>query len=448
MNYNDSIINVTRFFEPIWDPEYVFYGRTTVSVWAYKHLGTGYGCVAGFASLLGEEYVPYVAIGKLCIIEFEITAVPPKDCKSSCTLNINNPDTWLLDEERNEIPAVKQNGYYELIWGGAPPPPPPHPPGVYIIGTITVSDLAPGANITLTFTWNTTGVIPKDYRVWAEASVVPGEEDKEDNTYINGIIKVMKPPIANFTYSPQFPKPGETVIFNASASTPDGGTIVSYHWNFGDGNTATTTDPIITHTYSFSGLFNVTLTITDSDGFTDSTWQMIYALTRDIAIINITPSTNKTYVGHTITINVTVTNKGEAAETFHVILYYNITNDDIIGVQEVSNLPPGENQTLTFTWSTIGINPRKYNITGVATPLMGETNISDNTLSTMIHVKILGDVDGDGVVDGKDIGLICQAFLSTQGHPRWNPDADINQDGRIDGKDICLACKNYLKTCQ
>jgi trehalose utilization protein len=442
MYYNDGIINVTRFFEPTWDPEYVFYGKATASPeYLYVHLSPGYGYVMGGAGLYGQP-ISFVASGKLCIIEFEITAVPPIGCKLSCTLDINNPHTFLLDDD--VIPAAKQNGHYELIWGGAPPPP---PPGIYRIGTITVTNLAPGANITLTFTWNTTGVPPKDYRIWAEASVVPGEKDKDDNTYIDGIIKIMKPPIASFTHSPPFPKPGETVIFNASASTPDGGTIVSYHWDFGDGNTTTTTDPIITHIYTFSGLFNVTLTITDSDGFTDSTWQMIYVFTRDVAIIDVTPSTNQTYVGRTITINVTVINEGEVAETFHVILYYNMTAGDIIGVQEVSNLPPGGNLTLTFTWNTTGVNPRKYTITGVATPLMGETDVSDNTLSTLIHIRMLGDINGDGAIDMKDVRGVAKCFAAYPDHIRWNPDADLNGDGHVDMKDIRLVAKNFGLSC-
>jgi PKD repeat protein len=56
----------------------------------------------------------------------------------------------------------------------------------------------------------------------------------------------------------------ELVIFNAS-STPDGGTIISYAWNFGDGTPVIVeTDPITTHVYASVGNYTVTLNVTDS----------------------------------------------------------------------------------------------------------------------------------------------------------------------------------------
>jgi PKD repeat protein len=49
---------------------------------------------------------------------------------------------------------------------------------------------------------------------------------------------------------------------------PDG-TIVKYDWDFGDGHTGTGVKP--THTYTAPGKYNVTLTVTDDMGVTDST---------------------------------------------------------------------------------------------------------------------------------------------------------------------------------
>ena len=60
------------------------------------------------------------------------------------------------------------------------------------------------------------------------------------------------------------------VVFNATPSYDPDGFIVSYTWDFGDGNISTTSDPVITHTYSAPGLYKVVLTVTDNEGMTSS----------------------------------------------------------------------------------------------------------------------------------------------------------------------------------
>ena len=83
-------------------------------------------------------------------------------------------------------------------------------------------------------------------------------------------------PIAGFTYTPEDPRVGESVSFNASSSyDPDGGGIENYEWNFGDGNITDTTDLVITHSYSSAGDYTVNLTVTDDEGATNSTIKII-----------------------------------------------------------------------------------------------------------------------------------------------------------------------------
>lgn len=60
--------------------------------------------------------------------------------------------------------------------------------------------------------------------------------------------------------------PGTTTFFDASSSVSPVGTIVSYAWNFGDGQTAVTSSPFTSHTYATNGIFNVTLAVTNSAG--------------------------------------------------------------------------------------------------------------------------------------------------------------------------------------
>jgi PKD repeat protein len=62
----------------------------------------------------------------------------------------------------------------------------------------------------------------------------------------------------NFTFSPAGPQAGQAVSFDASSSS---GAPTSYNWNFGDGQTASSSGPTISHTYGAAGSYNVTLEV-------------------------------------------------------------------------------------------------------------------------------------------------------------------------------------------
>lgn len=72
------------------------------------------------------------------------------------------------------------------------------------------------------------------------------------------------PPQATFTFLPTDPFEGESVTFDASASSDLDGDIVRYAWDFGDG--ATGEGMIVTHAYAHPGELMVILTVTDSAG--------------------------------------------------------------------------------------------------------------------------------------------------------------------------------------
>ena len=76
------------------------------------------------------------------------------------------------------------------------------------------------------------------------------------------------PPIASFTHSPENPRVGEEITFDASSSTDSDGEIISYEWDFGDENYGT--GEVAFHSYSSVGDYTVILTVTDDEGATDS----------------------------------------------------------------------------------------------------------------------------------------------------------------------------------
>lgn len=71
-------------------------------------------------------------------------------------------------------------------------------------------------------------------------------------------------PTASFTVIPA--PVGSPTLFDASASTSPVGTIATYAWDFGDGNTAIVSTPLINHTYSVPGNYLVNLTVTNTAG--------------------------------------------------------------------------------------------------------------------------------------------------------------------------------------
>lgn len=59
---------------------------------------------------------------------------------------------------------------------------------------------------------------------------------------------------------------------------------------------------------------------------------------------------------------------------------------------------------------------------------------------------LIGDLNGDGTVDIKDVREAAQAFGSYPGHSRWNSQADINGDEVVNMIDISIIASNFGKT--
>ncbi len=77
------------------------------------------------------------------------------------------------------------------------------------------------------------------------------------NNHCNGNV----PPIANAGQN-QSGQIGQSLAFSAIASSDPGGSILSYVWNFGDGQIASGVN--VSHSYSAAGSYTVVLTVTDN----------------------------------------------------------------------------------------------------------------------------------------------------------------------------------------
>ncbi len=90
----------------------------------------------------------------------------------------------------------------------------------------------------------------------------------------DGIGITNEAPKANFTYSTNFLQ----VQFTDSSTDADG-SVTNWSWNFGDGNTSSTKDPV--HNYSGAGTYEVALTVTDDSGNTGSTLKSVMVSTEE-----------------------------------------------------------------------------------------------------------------------------------------------------------------------
>lgn len=133
--------------------------------------------------------------------------------------------------------------------------------GLTVIGSQPISSLPPTSETTMTVQW--AGLAIGNYLLWANASTVYGETNTSNNVAsMTFTVRQNLPPVADFTYTPSVPNPGQAVSFDASPSyDPDGEPILDYAWSFGDDQLGTTKQ--VSHVFEIPGTFTVRLTLTD-----------------------------------------------------------------------------------------------------------------------------------------------------------------------------------------
>jgi len=104
--------------------------------------------------------------------------------------------TVVVENQGNVIEKFDVEAYFDYN---------PNFPTFNRIGNETVSDLAAGANKSLTFTWNTTGLKKKNRTITGVVSELAGETDTEDNT-------LQSPQTVNITEVQEQPLPLDLII--------------------------------------------------------------------------------------------------------------------------------------------------------------------------------------------------------------------------------------------
>jgi len=132
--------------------------------------------------------------------------------------------------------------------------------------TVTVDDSQPTDN-TVAKAFLVTVVAPTAAGVPVALMDAPPAKVSALNASFVGIVNSLA------AENPSGPAPLEVTFDAAGSAGPS--PIVSYHWDFGDGQVSDTAAATVAHSYTSTGSSLATLTVTDSSGGTDSTQRIV-----------------------------------------------------------------------------------------------------------------------------------------------------------------------------
>lgn len=124
------------------------------------------------------------------------------------------------------------------------------------------------------------------------------------------VVSVNQPPVAQFTYTPSAPRPGDWVRLDAGSSYDPDGSIASYQWDFQNDGVFDATGQVVFHQYAAAGTYTVRLLVTDNRGATGQTTQAVVVTP---VVVNQPPVAQFTFAPSAPTPGTTVTFNGTAS---------------------------------------------------------------------------------------------------------------------------------------
>ena len=207
-----------------------------------------------------------------------------------------------------------------------------------------------------------------------------------------------------FVYTPQNPKVGDLIIFNAASSTNPDGQIISYQWNFGDSSagsgqaTSSVSTATTTHSYSTAGTYTTSLIVFDNQNVSSIATSTI------ILVASSTPQLSE--ANHIVISEIQI--KGDNPDDEFIELY-NPTNN-IISLNGYSI------QYLSGTaTSTANIQKKNFSSNAQIAPKSFFLLVNNNATSSLLSKK---DMDYSFGLSGNQSGatiFLVNATISISG---------------------------------
>jgi hypothetical protein len=104
---------------------------------------------------------------------------------------------------------------------------------------------------------------------------------------------------------------------------------------------------------------------------------------------------------------------------------------------------------MLLMWDTSTVQAcHNYTILGTADPVPYQTDLSDvNFTDGKVKIRLMGDVNGDGRVDMKDIAQLVAVFRSSPSKPNWDLLNDLDRNMIVDMRDIAICIMHFNEHC-
>lgn len=191
-----------------------------------------------------------------------------------------------------------------------------------------------------------------------------------------------------------------TVHFEGNGMDEDG-QIISYFWNFGDGSTSTEQNPV--HTYQSSGVYTVTLTVTDDSGAKGSTNITINVL--EPPAVQILSHSSYYNLGYFMVVGEVQNTGNKNVEFVKIVATFYDANNNVVGTgytyTDIDILVPGQKSPFEISSYPQKLNVDHYDLqvdykVTSETPYRDVTILSHSSYISHDYYYIVGEVQNVG----------------------------------------------------